>query len=631
MRDAYAPLARTSRLSIIRGSMAATTEKHVFQAEIGQLLDIVTHSLYTDKEIFVRELISNAADASEKLKFLQTSGAEIFEPDAPLKISVATDDQAKTISFTDAGLGMTHGELVENLGTIAHSGSKAFLEQVKASKGDADLIGQFGVGFYSAFMVAEKVTVFSRSYRPGEEGWIWKSDGQSGYEIDKAGTLSRGTKIVLHLRDSEFATATRVEQIIRHYSNFVPFPIELNGTAVNTVQALWTRNKSEVSEADYEGFYKYIGHDTEAPLYRLHFTADAPLSIHALLFVPAKSHELFTLTRGELDVHLYSRKILIQSKAKSLLPEWLRFLRGVVDSEDIPLNISRETMQDSALLRKLNDVLTKRVLKWLDEEAKIDAEKYDRFFNEHGHCIKEGIASDWSHREALGRLLRYESSHTAAGKTTGLADYVSRMPAEQKEIYYLAAPEREAAETSAYYEVFREKKLEVLFLTHPQDEFVMEHLRDFDGRKLVAAEKSDLKLEEAAAALNSDDARLLANFMKETLGDRVGEVRVSRRLVGSPVVVVEGDSHMTTGMRRVLKVMGRDKEAGLDETKPDLEINPGHALLARLDETRRADSALAAQVAEQLFDSALMAAGLLEEPRAMLARVQSLLEKLLAK
>jgi molecular chaperone HtpG len=610
--------------------MSATTEKHTFQAEIAQLLDLVIHSLYTDKEIFIRELISNAADASEKLKFLQTSGAEIIEPDRPLNIAVTTDDQAKTITITDAGLGMTHDELIENLGTIAHSGSKAFLEQLKANKGDANLIGQFGVGFYAAFMAGEKVTVYSRSYRPGEQGWIWTSDGRSGYEIEPAGAIDRGTKVVVQLKDSEFAQASNVERIIRHYSKFVPFPIELNGTVINTVQALWTRNKSEVSDAEYEEFYKYIGHDTEAPQYRLHFNADAPLSIRALLFVPAKNFELVTMTRAEPDVHLYCRKILIQSKAKGLFPEWLRFLRGVVDSEDLPLNISRETMQDSALLRKLNDVLTKRVIKWLEEEAKSDPEKYDRFFKEHGHCLKEGIASDWTHREALGKLLRYESSFTETGKTTGLADYVSRMPAEQTEIYYLAAPDREAATASAYYEVFREKKFEVLFLAHPQDEFVLEHLRTFDSKKLVAAEKADLKLEKETNAMSDDDARLLANFIKETLGARVGEVRVSKRLVGSPVVVVESDAQLTTGMRRMMKMMGREEDQ-LPDAQPDLEINPDNAMLAQLDKTRHTDAALAGLVAEQLYDSALMAAGLLEEPRTMLTRVNSLLEKLLAK
>lgn len=617
--------------------MSTTTEKHTFQAEIAQLLEIVIHSLYTDKEIFVRELISNAADASEKLKFLQTSGAEIFEADAPLKISVSTDDQAKTITFTDAGLGMTHGELIDNLGTIAHSGSKAFLEQLKArakegqaASSDAHLIGQFGVGFYSAFMVAEKVTVFTRSYQPGEQGWIWTSDGQTGYEIEPAGELPRGTKIVLQLRDSEFAQASRVEQIIRHYSNFVPIPIELNGNAVNTVQALWTKSKSEVTESEYEEFYKFVGHDTEAPTYRLHFSADAPLSIRALLFVPPRSFEHLSMTRGEGEVNLYCKKVLIQPKAKHLFPEWLRFLRGVVDSEDLPLNISRETMQDSALLRKLNEVLTKRVLKWLDEEAKADAEKFDKFFKEHGHCLKEGVASDWTHREAIAKLLRFESSFTEAKKTTSLTDYVSRMPEDQKEIYYLLAPSREAAEASPYFEVFREKKFEVLFLTDPRDEFVMEHLREFDKKRVIAAEKADLKLDDKEHALSEDEARLLANFIKEQLGDRVDEVRSSKRLVGSPAVVVDSDPTMTASMRRILKMMDREGAAPL-ESKPILEINPDHPMLVRLNAMRQSDAALAGEVAQQIFDNALVAAGLLEDPRAMLARLNSLLERVLTK
>jgi len=616
----------------------STIEKHAFQAEIAQLLDLVIHSLYTDKEIFVRELISNAADASEKLKFLQTSGTEIFEPDAPLKISVATDDQAKTITITDAGIGMTHGELIDNLGTIAHSGSKAFLEQLKAKQAageggaaDANLIGQFGVGFYAAFMAGDKVTVYSRSYQPGETGWLWTSDGRTGYEIEPASDLPRGTKIVVQLRDTEFAQASNIERIIKHYSNFVQFPIELNGTAVNTVQALWTKNKSEITEDEYSEFYRYIGHDSEAPQYRLHFSADAPLSIRALLFVPPKSYEHMTMTRGESEVSLYCKKVLIQPKAKALFPEWLRFLKGVVDSEDLPLNISRETMQDSALLRKINDVLTKRVLKWLDEEAKADPEKYDKFFAEHGHCLKEGAANDWQHREALAKLLRTESSFTEKGKSTSLTDYVSRMPAEQKEIYYLVAPNREAAEASPYYEVFREKKFEVLFLYAPHDEFVMEHMREFDKKRLVAAEKADLKLDkETAGALSEEDAKALADFIKERLADRVNEVRSSKRLVGSPAVVVDSDAHITSSMRRMMKMMNREDGPSLD-SKPDLEINPDHAMLIRLNTIRQSDAALAGEVAEQIFDNALVAAGLLEDPRAMLSRLNSLLEKLLNK
>lgn len=609
-------------------SYMSTPEKHPFQAEIAQLLDIVVNSLYTDKEIFVRELISNAADASEKLKFLQTSGTEIRDPEKPLRITVTTDDQAKTITFTDAGLGMTHAELIENLGTIAHSGSRLFLEQVKASQGNANLIGQFGVGFYSAYMVADQVTVFTRSYKADEPGWKWTSDGKTGYEIEPADDLERGTRITLHLRDGEFAAASNIERIIKHYSNFVPFPIELNGTEVNTVQAIWTRSKSEVSETDYEEFYKFVGHDTQPPMLRLHFQTDAPLAIQALFFVPQESFEMMGMQRGEPEVNLYCRKVLIQPKSKTLLPEWLRFLRGVADCEDIPLNISRESMQDSSLMRRLNDILTKRVLKWLEEESKNNPEKYETFFKTHGHCLKEGTVQDWTHRDALGKLLRFPSSAVEADKTTGLADYIARMPEGQTDIYYLQAPNREGALASAYYEVFREKKWEVLFLTDPRDEFVLEHLRTFDSKKLVAAEKADLKLESESGPLSEEDARLLAEFMKEKLASRVHDVRVSQRLVDSPAAVVESDLHMTSSMRRMLKAMDK---GGSHESLPNLEINPRHPMLVRLDRARKTEdrAELAAQVSQQILDNALMAAGLLEDPREMLARLNDLLQKVL--
>ena len=607
----------------------STTEKHQFQAEIAQLLDIVIHSLYTDKEIFVRELISNAADALEKIKFLQTSGTEVVEPDAPLGIAIATDETAKTVSFTDAGVGMTHGELIDNLGTIAHSGSRAFLEQLKANQGNANLIGQFGVGFYAAFMAAEKVTVTTRSSKPGEEGWKWESDGKTGYEIETAADLPRGTTVLLHLRDEEFAKASRIQEIIKRYSNFVPFPITLNGEAVNTVQAIWTRNKSEIKEEEYTEFYEYIGHDADAPAYRLHFNADAPLAIRALLFVPSRSVEQFGMTRSESEVNLYCRKVLIESKAKGLFPEWLRFLRGVVDSEDLPLNISRETMQDSALMQKLNKVLTGRFIKFLDDEAQSDPEKYAKFFAEHGPCLKEGVATDYEHRSALAKLLRFESNFTEKGKQTSLADYVSRMKEDQKEIFFILAANREAAEASPYFEVLNAKSIEALFLYDPRDEFVMDHLREFDGKQVRPAEKADVTLEQQFTALTEEEAKALATFVKETLGDRVNEVRASKRLVGSPAVAVESDRFMTSSMRRILKSMNREGGQSF-EAKPDLEINPNHTMMARLEKMRHADAALAAKVAEQIFDNARVAAGLLEDPREMLNRVNELLEQLLA-
>jgi molecular chaperone HtpG len=607
----------------------STTEKHEFQAEIAQLLDIVIHSLYTDKEIFVRELISNAADALEKLKFLQTSGTDVLDPEAVLGISIVTDETAKTIAFTDTGIGMTRGELVENLGTIAHSGSRAFLEQLKANKDNANLIGQFGVGFYAAFMAADKVVVTTRSYQSGANGCKWESDGKTGYEIETAADLPRGSTITLHLKDDEFAKADRIREIIKRYSSFVPFDITLNGEKVNTVQAIWTRNKSDIKEEEYTEFYEYIGHDSEAPAYRLHFNADAPLSIRSLLFVPSHSVEQYGMARSESEVHLYCRKVLIEAKAKGLFPEWLRFLRGVVDSEDLPLNISRETMQDSALMQKLNRVITGRFIKFLDEEAHSNPENYDKFFAQHGHCLKEGVATDYEHKDALAKLLRFESSFTEKGKQTNLADYVGRMPSEQTEIYYILAANREAAEASPYFEVLKAKSFEALFVYDPRDEFVFDHLREFEGKPVKPAEKAELALDQEFTALSEEDAKALAAFVKETLGDRVHEVRASKRLVGSPAVAVESDRYMTSSMRRILKSMNREGGASTYDAKPDLELNPNHAMIAKLDKMRHADAPLAGKIAEQIFDNARVAAGLMEDPREMLNRVNELLEQLL--
>jgi molecular chaperone HtpG len=611
-----------------------STEKHHFQAEIQQLLDIVIHSLYTDREVFVRELVSNAADACEKLRFLQSSGQAVYQPDIKETIAVKTDAAAGTVTISDTGLGMTRNDLVENLGTIAHSGTKAFLKQLAENqKPDARLIGQFGVGFYSAFMVAAKVTVLSRSYLPEEQGWRWTSENAGGYEIEPAADLPRGTQIIIQLKDDakDFTEEHKLERILQKYSSFVQFPIELNGKHLNTIQALWTRSKSEITDAEYNAFYQYVGHDHEDPLLRLHFNADAPLAIQSVLFVPQRNIENMGMGRMEPGVNLYCKKVLIQDHAKGLFPEWLRFLRGVVDSEDLPLNISRETMQDTSLLQKLNKVLTTRFLKFLEETAEKDTATYEKFYAEFARCLKEGVASDFTHREPLGRLLRYESSATEKGKFTSLAEYVKRMGSEQKEIFYLLAPNRETAESSPYYEVFQSRGYEVLFLSDPWDEFVMEHLHEFEKKPLRAAEKAELDINPPPAAegtLSDADATALAAWIKEKLADRVGAVRVSKRLVNSPAVVVESDRHMTSSMKRILKSLQKDKDA-LPETQPDLELNPRHIVIVRLNQMRQTDEPLAIKVAEQVYDNARVAAGLLDDPRLMLKRLNELLEQVL--
>ncbi len=613
--------------------MSSTTpQKFEFQAEIKQLLDIVIHSLYTEKEIFIRELVSNASDALEKLRHTQLTEKEIFDDSLTLEINVTTDDKAKTITIQDFGIGMTHDELVKNLGTIAHSGSKAFLKALgEGSQKNASLIGQFGVGFYSAFMVAKRVKVYSHSWRAGEPGHLWSSDGSGSYEIESSEGERRGAKIVIELKDdcSEFSQEWKVKEILERYSAFVSFPINLNGKRINTVQALWLRSKNEIKDEEYTEFYKFQAHAFEEPRLRLHFSADAPLAINALLFVPKDNTEKLGLSRLEPGVSLYCRKILIDQKPKDILPEWLRFLKGVVDSEDLPLNISRETMQDRSLLEKLNKVITKRFLKFLEEEAKNRPDSYVEFYREFGHFLKEGAALDYTHKDQLTKLLRFESSLTEKGKFTSLAEYVTRMGSEQKEIYYLVGPNRGSIEAGPYLEGFKARNLEVLFCYEAVDEYVMNNVREFDGKKIQAADHADVKLADLPkpeGALSDEDAGKLVTWLKETLGERVAEVKRSDRLVDSPVLALNADKFMSPHMRRMMKAMNRE---GADTPlRVNLEINPRHPVIKRLFETHGLNPERARLVAEQLLDNALISAGLLDDATTMVARLNKLLESI---
>jgi len=610
---------------------APTPQTFEFQAEIKQLLDIVIHSLYTEKEIFVRELVSNASDALEKMRHLKLTEKGIFDENLALEINITTDDKAKTFTIQDFGIGMTRAELIENLGTIAHSGSKAFLKALaEGDRKNAGLIGQFGVGFYAAFMVAKSVKVYAHSWREGEPGHLWTSEGAGSYAVEESSGERRGCKIVVELKDdcAEFSSEWRVKEILERYSAFVSFPINLNGKRVNTVQALWLRSKNEIKDEEYDDFYKFQAHASEGPRLRLHFSADAPLSINALLFVPKENTEKLGLARLEPAVALYCRKVLIDARPKDLLPEWLRFLKGVVDSEDLPLNISRETMQDRSLVEKLNKVLTKRFLKFLEEEVKNRPDAYAEFYREFGVFLKEGAALDFAHKEPLTKLLRFESSLTEKGKTTSLADYVSRIAGDQKEIYYLVGPNREAIESGPYLEGFKARNLEVLFCYESVDEYVMNNVREFDGKKLTAADHADVKLSDLASpaegALAGDDLKRLTGFLKETLGDRVADVKASDRLVDSPALALNADKFMSPHMRRLMKAM--NKEGSDAPLRVNLEINPRHAVVKRLAELQSAAPEKAKLVAEQILDNALISAGLLDDTSRMVQRLYKLLE-----
>lgn len=610
-----------------------TTEKHEFQAEVKQLLDIVVHSLYTDKDIFIRELVSNASDALEKLRHTQLTEKEIFDDNLSLEVNVSTDETAGTITIQDFGIGMTHDELVQNLGTIAHSGSKAFLEAIKENGGaNENLIGQFGVGFYSAFMAAEKVDVYTHSFQKDAPGLCWTSDGSGSYEIEEVEGQRRGCKIVVKLKEDakDFAKEETVKGILERYSNYISFPLNLNGERINKVDALWLRSKNSIKEEEYKEFYKFQAKAFDEPSTWLHFSADAPLEINSILFVPAENMERFGFGRMEPSVALHCKKILIDAEPKSLFPEWLRFLKGVVDSSDLPLNISRETMQDSALVQKLNRVLTKRFLKHLDEMSNKKPEDYKKFWETFGIFIKEGITTDFNYREQLGKLLRFESSMTDAGELVGLADYVSRMKDEQKEIYYLVGQSRSSLENSPYMEAFKVRGLEVLFLYEPIDDFVMNHLGQFEEKKLISAEQDDLNLgeapsdEEGGEALSEEAISELCEWMKNAVGaDKLSQVTAGTRLIKSPAIVLHSDKMMNASMRRMMRAMKQEEP---EKMQFSLQINAKHPLIKNLSSLKYSDENLAKMLANQLVDSALTSAGLLEDPREMLERMTQILE-----
>jgi molecular chaperone HtpG len=620
--------------------MTAKTETREFQAEVKKMLDIVIHSLYTEREVFLRELVSNSADALEKFRHQSLLEEEVFDDHLALEIRIDVNEPEHTLTITDTGIGMTREELVANLGTIAHSGSKTFLTALSdAARKDVSLIGQFGVGFYAAFMVADNVKVQSRSYLKGEAGHQWASDGAGSYTLSPCKGIHRGTKIIIQLKEDarEYGDAATIKRIIKQYSSFVPFPIKVGGEVVNTVQALWARGAKEITAAEYNDFYKFIGNAVDDPTYRLHFTADAPLAIKALLYTPKENFENLGFGRMEPGVSLYCQKVLIEQHSKNILPDWLRFLKGVVDSEDLPLNISRQALQDNGLVIKINRVLASRYLKHLEEEAGSDPDKYQEFWRTFGIFLKEGLTSDYSHREALGRLLRFESSAAEPGRMVGLAEYVARMAAGQEDIYYINGTSREAIEAGPYVEAFRKRQLEVIYTLEPIDDFALSHLGEFAGKQLVSADRADLELPTAPAAVEKDEAqpaslpadRLtgLTEWMREVLGDRIKEVQVSKRLEDSPAIIVNAGGFMTSSMERVMRAAKHD--SGLaDFAGKNLEINPRHALIIRLDKLREEDREFAGSVVEQIHDNAMLQAGLTVEPRAMVARSYRILARL---
>eukprot|EP01124_Arcella_intermedia_P028903 TRINITY_DN598_c0_g1_i1.p1 TRINITY_DN598_c0_g1~~TRINITY_DN598_c0_g1_i1.p1 ORF type:complete len:746 (+),score=191.04 TRINITY_DN598_c0_g1_i1:56-2293(+) len=608
-----------------------------FQAETKKILDIVARSLYSDKEIFIRELISNASDALEKVRHLSMTGTDVVDPDLPLEINISVDDKKKTITIQDYGIGMAKDELVEYLGKIGFSGTGEFMKVLQDKDKANNFIGQFGVGFYSCFMVSTKVKVYSRSCKEvGGRGWVWESDGSGSYTLAQAEPVARGTKIIAFLKQDseEFSVKQTVENIIKTYSNFVGFPINLNGTQINKVGALWTQTPKDVTLEQHKEFYQFISKAYDAPQYTLHFAADMPLSLRALFYVPESHMEKYGMGRQEIGVSLFSRKILIQNKCKGLLPEWLRFVKGVVDSEDVPLNLSREHLQDSALIKRLSGVLTKRFLRFLEKEAKDDAARYAKFYAEFSSFIKEGICTDYVHKEDIAKLLRMESSATSPGELTSLAAYVSRMPKTQKDIYYLISPSRKFAEDSPYFETFKEAGIEVIFLYDTRlDDFVMSNLADFDGRKIKTIESSSAaadikpaeeKQRQEEAGLNKEEFTAFSQWMKSVLVDKVTTVTDTERLTTTPMIIVD---HESASFRRMMRAV--DPKHATELPKQQVQVNARHPLIVKIYRTKAIDEDLAKEAIEQVFDNALIQAGLIEDGRFMVPRINKFLEKAL--
>lgn len=614
-----------------------------YRTEVKQLLDILAHSLYTDREIFLRELLSNASDALNRIQFELLTNHEVVDPDAELAIRIEADSEAKTITISDSGIGMNRDELVQNLGTIAHSGAKTFLQN--AGEGQStleEIIGQFGVGFYSVFMVAAEVSVTSRSYRLDDQAWTWSSTGDSKFTLAPAEREARGTTIEIKLKDDalEFGNSWRLEQIIKKHSDYVSFPIYVKDTKgeekiANRRTALWRQSPSSVKSEEYEEFYKQITFDTEAPLLTVHMVADAPVSIRALLFVPAKRERGMMRMQTEHGLRLYSRKILIQEHNKDLLPEYFRFIDGVVDSEDLPLNVSREMVQSNPVMRQMKRALTNRIFRDLKTLAEQDAEKYLRFWQELGAFLKEGVATDTGNHESLIDLLRFQSTTTGADAWISLKQYKERMKEDQQAIYYVLGEDLKSVARSPHLDYFLANNIEVLYLVDPIDGYMTTMLREYDGKTLQNIDDAGLELPETdkkpdaetAAVTQTDFDKLIERF-KAVLADRVTGVRESKQLVNSPCRLVSPEDSFDRDLQRIRRLTEQDYEL----PKKLLELNRSHPLITNLTQmiAQSSEAALVDAAIGQLYDNALLLEGIHPNPADMVAQIQTLMETAIA-
>lgn len=610
---------------------ALKAEEFQFKAEMSQLLHLITHSLYSHREIFLRELVSNASDALNKLHFKSLTDQSVLGEDGELQIEIDLNEEEKTFSIRDNGIGMSKEDLQNNIGTIASSGTANFLKQLTGdNKKDMELIGQFGVGFYAVFMVADEVTIETRAYNE-EQGYKWVSAGTGSYTIEEVDLEKRGTRISFKFKESaeEFASKWRIESVIKKYSNFVSFPIVLNSEKTNQSTALWSKQKSEVKEEEYKEFFKYISNSSNDPMDCLHMSVEAPVQFKSILFVPDEAERFLFTQDLETKLHLYVKRVFIQNDCKELLPKYMRFISGVVDSEDLSLNVSREVTQKSAVLEKINKYLMRKLLGMFKDWAEKDEEKYAKFWEKFGYFIKEGIHTDFSNKDKLVELYRCYSSNDAE-KLTSLKEYVERMNPDQEEIYYIFGKDRATIENSPNLEYFKKNNIEVLYLLEEIDDFIMPSIMTYKEKNIVGIDKADLKLkdeskEDEAEALSSDSKEKVIECFKKVLGENVSDVIESKRLVDSACTLVSPKDAMNANMERMMKMMDQNFQG----SKRVMEVNLSNPLVKNLSVLleKSPDDSLISDCIMQLFEGASLLEGALENPATMIPRGTRFMEK----
>jgi len=618
----------------------ASEEKFSFQAEVGQLLNIITHSVYSEKEIFIRELVSNASDACDKVRYQEMTNTDVRDKGVPLEVKLEVDKEKKTIKISDTGIGMSREEIMKNIGSIAHSGSKEFFTKLsEAAQKDVNLIGQFGVGFYSVFMVATDVRVTTLSSAPDAQAWEWRSDGLGSYTLSPSEKTSRGTEIEICLRedDAEYADEDTIKGIIKKHSNFVSYPIMMSGSAVNEVKAIWTQPKSQIKDEEYDEFYRFISDHNDKPLLKLHVSADAPIQFNSILFFPQMSFEALGMGEEEHGISLYTRKILIQNHCKELLPKYLRFVWGMVDSEDIPLNISRETLQENRVVSKISSVLVKKILDQLLKLAEDNKEEYLKIWNAFGKIMREGVTLDYQNRDKLAKLLRFNSSSKDDSEYISLEDYVKGMNDGQKEIYYAGGKNRSSIDGSPHIEIFKKKGIEVLYLFDPIDEFVLSALGTFGEKTIKSIDMKDIEVGKDADVVDKEeDANESLAFKsafdgllkkaKEVLGERVSEVKESNRLVDSPCCLLNPDSMTSTHMQKIMQMSNKD----FSMSAMVMEFNRQNKLVRNLTDIFKDDptNQFLDECCRQLYENSLMSEGLTSvDAHESIPRIQRFMEK----